>query len=238
MGRDTIEFIMQFYQLDAAKMEPVITLNEQPYYLLPSTPQKPRRLVSHIKYIEMTAPPEPETPPEPEPPKHTVTPDDLFKYALTELSGDFSIRKLYTAFSGQGITKAEIINIGKAYEGQQITVTDSVYKLQPGAGSQSRKLAFCVLCSESDSQKTEKTGQGGVLEILEPTEDMDTAEFAEIEKQLEKEPDEAKPDWLKDGTTIEEAKTDPESFDWIPEKEGFDLTEAEEETEETPDWLQ
>ncbi len=64
---------------------------------------------------------------------------ELFKVALFNLEGFFSIRGIYDAFNGE-IARKKIEEIGKKYEGQTIEIDGVFYVLEPGAGKRPRRL--------------------------------------------------------------------------------------------------
>ncbi len=91
---------------------------------------------------------------------HSVTPEDMFRYALTNFDGAFSYRKIYKAFRGEGVSSQEVRRIGAAYEvdsaeepvpgEKQINLDGELYVLVKGdGGSRPRRLVRYAPCAEA-----------------------------------------------------------------------------------------
>jgi S-DNA-T family DNA segregation ATPase FtsK/SpoIIIE len=68
-----------------------------------------------------------------------IAPEDVFRLAVTQLEGNFSLRTLYDALGGQ-VTQQYLIDLGAEYEGQVVEVDGADYVLEPAAGPNPRRL--------------------------------------------------------------------------------------------------
>lgn len=85
---------------------------------------------------------------------HTVKPEDMFRYALQNLDGDFSWRKIWKEFRRYGVTREEIQKLGKKMEilpndktldDKIIVIDGQEYIMLPSdGGKQPRHLALMV----------------------------------------------------------------------------------------------
>ena len=68
-----------------------------------------------------------------------MSPEAVFRFAVEQLEGSFSIRKLYVALEGK-VSRDYLARLGSEYEGQVLEVNGDLYELIPGNGSRSRML--------------------------------------------------------------------------------------------------
>jgi len=123
-------------------------------------------------------------------PTRTIPIEIIFKYALTELDGDCSVRDLYARFRNDGVSKAEVTSILKDYEvvgtppamEPEIEIDDELYYLAPAipAIRQPRRLIRVIAFEREFEAKwaeilasrvprSEKTGETVPGEADEPT---------------------------------------------------------------------
>lgn len=118
-------------------------------------------------------------------PHHDVTHEELWRWSI-ENSGDFSVRDVWRAFQKRGLTREDVMAVGKEFEitedqphDPKIEINEQFYHLQPSpGGSAPRKLVFCVLCTE-----TLPFG-GEADELAEAVESF--SEVEEVSENLEK----------------------------------------------------
>ncbi len=63
-----------------------------------------------------------------------LDPDMIFRFALTENGGAFSVNKLYKLLKGKGVSQRYIEQLGRDYENELIELDNVLYKLHPSAG--------------------------------------------------------------------------------------------------------
>lgn len=221
---DIIKAIAKEYELstnaETGELEPLIWLDDEQYYLLPHAGKESRRLVTLEKYEAMQAEPvpAPEIEPEPEP---TLPIEAIFRYALNELDGAFSYRKLYDAFKGE-VSEYQIRDLASEYEGQTITIGGNSYILEPSnGGNKPRTLVRYGVSGNSEiSEDIEMIEESDVLEDNYPPIEPDLV-------IIDNEDDEP-PDWLngvsfEDRGAIIQPKTDPEIIDYDLQLNNLDL---------------
>jgi len=143
---------------------------DEPFYLLPAVPGKrPRRLVTQA---ELDAEEQDTT-------QSGISPEELFRFAIENLEGRFSIREIFSYFEGR-ISYKDIERVSKDYDGKEIEIDGIMYQLEPGRGNKPKTLVSCVVCRDSTQEKPADRG-------VDKTEsESDNIDFEEEET----------PDWL------------------------------------------
>jgi ComF family protein len=154
--------------------------------------------------------------------EHDVTSEDLFRWALENDEGRFSLREVYKAFKKRGITYQQVQAIAQEFEEQEesheprIEIDDEFYHLKPGAGPNPRQLVKCEMCNENpDLQGDPDEGVDVVESDEEFSEDLETGENPEksdwslSEWDSDKEErDSARDVWDSDGDASEPDESD------------------------------
>jgi len=110
---------------------------------------------------------------------HNITAEDMLRYALQNLGGDFSYRKIWKAFAKDGLTTKEVRDLAKSLEVEsevnlpkekQIILDGQIYALVKSTGQHSRQLVRCALCVEN----SQLGGQAEPVEIPEIPQPIET----------------------------------------------------------------
>jgi hypothetical protein len=80
-----------------------------------------------------------------------MPPEDIFRFAIEQMGGDFSVRGLYDALGGRAAHNY-IARLGKEYEGEVIEIDDSLYELKPAAGPKPRHLEPVGMDGQEDDR--------------------------------------------------------------------------------------
>ena len=214
-----VEDIKSTYLVDEKLDEPgpVIELNGAQYVLRPRIKDNaPAQLVTVADYLASIAEP------------YALPVEDIFRYSLAELDGSLSWRALFDSLSQQGLSQSQAKMIGQEYEGQTVEVDDSLYTIEPGAGTQPRRLIFCGLRVAGNTNETAETDNPPVFiaetpnsEILDPEE-----ETSDIDEKMPWE-------WLNEDETDDDADR-PGVFIPIFDEADDDLNDDD---DGIPDWL-
>jgi hypothetical protein len=147
--------------------------------------------------------------------RHDVTDIDIIAYALQELGGSLSKRKLYDYFRGQGVTQKDIDNFGVRVEGRQFEVNGATYFVEPASGQKSRQLVVCGLRFENPVQgpyPDDGSHPGTPPEIQKPLESLETPPgVSNPSESLET------PDGTPDGVPEESLESPVETPTGVPE---------------------
>lgn len=81
-------------------------------------------------------------------PSHDVAVDEMLSWALHENGGSLRKTELYSHFAHRGITQKEIGDTLSDLEGTTVELLGNLYRVDPGAGSRSRRL---VAMSDQDT---------------------------------------------------------------------------------------
>lgn len=180
------------------------------HVLIPGIPgQRPSRVVTLERYSQVMNPDEPtEAAMKPGPdPKEGVEAEELFRYALDHLDGDFPIKEIHSVFADR-ISRNAIEAISKQYETDPIEIDGQTYVLEKQGGRKPKKLASRIPNPESQAPKPANSNLGDDLktDISEENTDPDLIDDEEtIQAELlfidEDEPEddqdfETVPDWL------------------------------------------
>lgn len=145
-GQASLNFIKRIAQDYEGQ---IIEINSELYELRPAEPGKSRTLVAVGSTMEENAgAPEGVEGDTGQDTTEAVTAEDVFRLVVYNLEGDFSLRQVYEAFEG-AVSKKQIEEWGKEYEGQEIEIDGVLYVLEPGAGSRSRRLREVNPCVQS-----------------------------------------------------------------------------------------
>lgn len=75
---------------------------------------------------------------------HDVTLDEVLEFALDQLAGELSIKRLFEHFRERGLTRAELQQWMSEIEGQRISIRENEYSVSIQSGSAPRKLILAV----------------------------------------------------------------------------------------------
>lgn len=167
-----VQSIREDYLLnaDSDEPEPVISIDEVDYVLLPHIPfQRPSKLVTLARYNQIMSPNAETVPVEPEPaaPDVDFDPLVLFRYSLNELDGNFSYRAIYDAFKNE-ISRNKIENIAQEWEGQTFEIEGVTYELRPPEKvNKPRTIALvpCAPCPDHPVSEATELDPGGTVII-------------------------------------------------------------------------
>jgi hypothetical protein len=68
-----------------------------------------------------------------------MAPEDVFRFSIEQLEGNFSIRKLYDALGARGVSHRYLENLSADYEGDVIEIDGLLYELAPARGNIPRR---------------------------------------------------------------------------------------------------
>jgi hypothetical protein len=226
LNRADVQLIREDYLVEETEEgpEPVIKIDDVEYVLVPHVPGvRPSKIIPLARYLEkQNQEPVEETRPVEVEPKHDVTATELFEYAIEYQNGDFSWRVIYGAFKQRGISVAEIKAIGQEYEGQEIELNGGLYRLDPAAGPNPRKLVECGIRDTEQKPKTTNPKPGD--DVLPPN-------LTILETRIPIE-DEVPFDY------IEDDEDDPDANNFIDELTDADTDDVDElEDDSIPEWL-
>lgn len=72
--------------------------------------------------------------------RHDVTPAEIMEWSLREENGRLGIQRVFASFRERGIPRDELAEWLDEWEGQEFVVNDLIYRVEPGSGSQPRRL--------------------------------------------------------------------------------------------------
>lgn len=91
---------------------------------------------------------------------HDVTDQEILEWSLNSNNGELDYRAVHTQYRLRGLTQEQAKAICKSFEGEEVTIGASTYKVMPGAGSRARRLLPLVESEITDEQNTPETDAG------------------------------------------------------------------------------
>lgn len=85
---------------------------------------------------------------------HDVTDQEILEWVVSENGGELDYRKVFGQYRLRGLTQTEAKTICQSYEGKEVVVGSSTYKVMPGAGRRSRRL---IALEEAPTESPENT---------------------------------------------------------------------------------